>query len=164
MYEEPEGDLAEVAEVLEEAEVVDGSFEKGQGELCGEYEPEAENGIEKFQERKEKRKGNLKKQDKQKEKGEESKGEAVNARQTLMSSATFPSDIQMLGRDFLKDYAFLAGGRAGSTSENITQRTEYVGDHDKPSALLDILHVRGGALAKTKEKTKEKKRETEIPV
>lgn len=32
--------------------------------------------------------------------------------------ATLPKEIQMLARDFLKDYVFLAAGRVGSTSEN----------------------------------------------
>lgn len=63
----------------------------------------------------------------------------VQERQTLMFSATFPRDIQMLARDFLKDYVFLSVGRVGSTSENITQRVLYVEDEDKKSALLDIL-------------------------
>lgn len=67
----------------------------------------------------------------------------VMDRQTLMFSATFPRDIQMLARDFLKDYVFLSVGRVGSTSENITQRIEYVEDHDKRSVLLDILHTHG---------------------
>ncbi|KAL4878496.1 hypothetical protein BJY04DRAFT_209191 [Aspergillus karnatakaensis] len=67
----------------------------------------------------------------------------VNDRQTLMFSATFPRDIQMLARDFLKDYVFLSVGRVGSTSENITQKVEYVEDHDKRSVLLDILHTHG---------------------
>ena len=70
----------------------------------------------------------------------------VNARQTLMFSATFPRDIQMLARDFLKDYIFLSVGRVGSTSENITQKIEYVEDHDKRSVLLDILHSHDGGL------------------
>ncbi|KAF3916771.1 hypothetical protein ABW20_dc0107972 [Dactylellina cionopaga] len=70
----------------------------------------------------------------------------VNSRQTLMFSATFPRDIQMLARDFLKDYVFLSVGRVGSTSENITQRVEYVEDLDKRSALLDILSVHQGGL------------------
>ncbi|KAJ3117458.1 DEAD-box ATP-dependent RNA helicase [Phlyctochytrium bullatum] len=61
-------------------------------------------------------------------------------RQTLMFSATFPRNIQMLARDFLKDYVFLTVGRVGSTSENITQRIEYVEEEDKRSFLLDILH------------------------
>jgi ATP-dependent RNA helicase DDX3X len=60
-------------------------------------------------------------------------------RQTLMFSATFPRDIQLLAKDFLKDYVFLSVGRVGSTSENITQKIEYVEDNDKRSVLLDIL-------------------------
>ena len=67
----------------------------------------------------------------------------VDLRQTLMFSATFPRDIQMLARDFLKDYVFLSVGRVGSTSENITQKVEYVEDYDKRSVLLDILHTHG---------------------
>ncbi|KAJ9668780.1 DEAD-box ATP-dependent RNA helicase [Coniosporium apollinis] len=67
-------------------------------------------------------------------------------RQTLMFSATFPRDIQMLARDFLKDYIFLSVGRVGSTSENITQKVEYVEDIDKRSVLLDILHTHGAGL------------------
>ncbi|KAJ7145367.1 P-loop containing nucleoside triphosphate hydrolase protein [Mycena crocata] len=63
----------------------------------------------------------------------------VRDRQTLMFSATFPRDIQMLAKDFLKDYVFLSVGRVGSTSENITQKIEYVEDNDKRSVLLDIL-------------------------
>lgn len=64
----------------------------------------------------------------------------THGRQTLMFSATFPRDIQILARDFLKDYIFLSVGRVGSTSENITQKVEYVEDGDKKSVLLDILH------------------------
>lgn len=70
----------------------------------------------------------------------------VQGRQTLMFSATFPRDIQMLARDFLKDYIFLSVGRVGSTSENITQKVEYVEDLDKRSVLLDILHTHGAGL------------------
>ncbi|ETI28755.1 ATP-dependent RNA helicase ded1 [Cladophialophora carrionii CBS 160.54] len=70
----------------------------------------------------------------------------VQNRQTLMFSATFPRDIQMLARDFLKDYVFLSVGRVGSTSENITQKVEYVEDQDKRSILLDILHTHKAGL------------------
>jgi ATP-dependent RNA helicase DDX3X len=70
----------------------------------------------------------------------------VQDRQTLMFSATFPRDIQMLARDFLKDYIFLSVGRVGSTSENITQKVEYVEDVDKRSVLLDILHSHANGL------------------
>ncbi|RXW17790.1 hypothetical protein EST38_g8067 [Candolleomyces aberdarensis] len=73
--------------------------------------------------------------------GEDMPGTAE--RQTLMFSATFPRDIQMLARDFLKDYIFLSVGRVGSTSENITQKIEYVEDGDKRSVLLDILASQG---------------------
>lgn len=69
----------------------------------------------------------------------------TQARQTLMFSATFPRDIQILARDFLKDYIFLSVGRVGSTSENITQKVEYVEDVDKRSVLLDILHTHGAS-------------------
>ncbi|PVG03137.1 DEAD-domain-containing protein [Serendipita vermifera] len=65
----------------------------------------------------------------------------IRDRQTLMFSATFPRDIQILARDFLKEYIFLSVGRVGSTSENITQKIEYVEDNDKRSVLLDILNA-----------------------
>ena len=67
----------------------------------------------------------------------------TDVRQTLMFSATFPRDMQILARDFLKDYIFLSVGRVGSTSENITQKIEYVEDADKRSVLLDILASEG---------------------
>ncbi|XP_038870763.1 DEAD-box helicase 3 X-linked a isoform X5 [Salvelinus namaycush] len=64
-------------------------------------------------------------------------------RQTMMFSATFPKEIQMLARDFLEDYIFLAVGRVGSTSENITQKVVWVEDGDKRSFLLDLLNATG---------------------
>ncbi|KND02171.1 uncharacterized protein SPPG_02663 [Spizellomyces punctatus DAOM BR117] len=66
---------------------------------------------------------------------------SADERQTLMFSATFPRNIQMLARDFLKDYIYLTVGRVGSTSENITQRVEYVEEADKHSVLLDLLYA-----------------------
>lgn len=62
-------------------------------------------------------------------------------RQTLMFSATFPKEIQMLARDFLSNYIFLAVGRVGSTSENITQKIVWVEEHEKRSYLLDLLEA-----------------------
>lgn len=47
---------------------------------------------------------------------------ATGERVTLMFSATFPRDIQLLARDFLHDYVYLTIGRVGATSENITQK------------------------------------------
>ncbi|XP_046863283.1 ATP-dependent RNA helicase DDX3X-like [Xenia sp. Carnegie-2017] len=64
-------------------------------------------------------------------------------RQTLMFSATFPKEIQVLARDFLDNYIFLAVGRVGSTSENITQKVVWVDDVDKRSFLLDLLNASG---------------------
>jgi len=64
-------------------------------------------------------------------------------RQTLMFSATFPKEIQMLARDFLDNYIFLAVGRVGSTSENITQKIVWVEEQDKRSFLLDLLNASG---------------------
>ncbi|CAB4017293.1 ATP-dependent RNA helicase DDX3X isoform X2, partial [Paramuricea clavata] len=64
-------------------------------------------------------------------------------RQTLMFSATFPKEIQILARDFLSNYIFLAVGRVGSTSENITQKIVWVDDVDKRSFLLDLLNASG---------------------
>lgn len=66
---------------------------------------------------------------------------ATGERQTLMFSATFPKEIQMLARDFLDNYIFLAVGRVGSTSENITQKIVWVDEHDKRSYLLDLLQA-----------------------
>ncbi|XP_076159025.1 ATP-dependent RNA helicase DDX3X-like isoform X2 [Alosa pseudoharengus] len=62
-------------------------------------------------------------------------------RQTMMFSATFPKEIQILARDFLEDYIFLAVGRVGSTSENITQKVVWVEESDKRSFLLDLLNA-----------------------
>ena len=58
---------------------------------------------------------------------------------TLMFSATFPREIQMLARDFLDDYVFLTVGRVGATSENITQKVIWVEDYDKRDYLLDLI-------------------------
>lgn len=60
-------------------------------------------------------------------------------RQTLMFSATFPKAIQELASVFLNNYIFLAVGRVGSTSENITQTILWVNEQDKRSYLLDLL-------------------------
>jgi ATP-dependent RNA helicase DDX3X len=78
---------------------------------------------------------------------QESNMPAAGDRVTLMFSATFPREIQMLARDFLADYIFLAVGRVGATSENITQKIAWVDDKDKRDCLLDLLNAAGpGAL------------------
>jgi len=60
-------------------------------------------------------------------------------RQTLMFSATFPKQIQCLAADFLNNYVFLAVGRVGSTSQNITQTIEYVPEDQKVQRLCELL-------------------------
>jgi superfamily II DNA/RNA helicase len=67
-------------------------------------------------------------------------------RQTMMFSATFPKEIQVLARDFLNNYVFLAVGRVGSTSVMITQRLEWVEENEKRSFLLDLLRTDPSAL------------------
>ncbi|ELK07550.1 ATP-dependent RNA helicase DDX3Y, partial [Pteropus alecto] len=51
--------------------------------------------------------------------------------------------VKMLARDFLDEYIFLAVGRVGSTSENITQKVVWVEESDKRSFLLDLLNATG---------------------
>jgi len=70
---------------------------------------------------------------------EQSNMPPTGERQTLMFSATFPKAIQELAADFLNHYIFLAVGRVGSTSENITQNILWVSEQDKRSYLLDLL-------------------------
>ena len=48
-----------------------------------------------------------------------------------------------MARDFLNNYIFLAVGRVGSTSENITQKVVWVEECDKRSFLLDLLNAGG---------------------
>ena len=49
----------------------------------------------------------------------------------------------VLVRDFLRDYVFLAVGRVGSTTENITQKIVWVEEPDKRSFLLDLMEASG---------------------
>ncbi|CAF1166690.1 unnamed protein product [Adineta ricciae] len=65
---------------------------------------------------------------------------------TLMFSATFPKQIQELARDFLHEYVFLAIGRVGSTSQNITQKIVWVEEAEKRSFLLDLLNIQSDTL------------------
>lgn len=53
-------------------------------------------------------------------------------------------ELQMLARDFLDNYIFLAVGRVGSTSENITQKVVWVEEMEKRSFLLDLLNAAAG--------------------
>lgn len=48
-----------------------------------------------------------------------------------------------LARDFLSDPLFLAVGRVGSTTNNITQNIQWVEERDKEAALFDLLRNAG---------------------
>jgi len=61
-------------------------------------------------------------------------------RQTMMFSATFPTDIQKLAQKYLTNYIFLAVGRVGSTTEAITQElVKANGSTEKFDVLMDLL-------------------------
>lgn len=64
-------------------------------------------------------------------------------RHTFLFSATFPKQIQILARDFLDNYVFLAVGRVGSASGNVTQTVIWVEEEDKRSFLMDLLDGSG---------------------
>ena len=56
--------------------------------------------------------------------------------------------LQILARDFLSNYIFLAVGKVGSTSENITQKVVWVEECDKRSFLLDLLNASGTCMSR----------------
>lgn len=60
-------------------------------------------------------------------------------RQTFMFSATFPIEIQRLAGDFMKNYVFVAVGRVGAASKDVTQRVEWVEQQDKVQFVIDFL-------------------------
>jgi ATP-dependent RNA helicase DDX3X len=60
-------------------------------------------------------------------------------RQTFMFSATFPTEIQRLASDFMQDYTFLAVGRVGAASKDVTQRIVWVDQDEKIDFVMDFL-------------------------
>jgi len=65
-------------------------------------------------------------------------------RQTLMFSATFPTEIQQLASSFLKDYVFLTVGRVGAATTLVTQRFVNVDSYQKQNTLMDLIRtIRG---------------------
>lgn len=64
-------------------------------------------------------------------------------RQTLMFSATFPEQIQVLAKDFLNDYIFLTVGVVGGTSSDIEQHVLKLGEYDKRDKLCELLTAEG---------------------
>lgn len=60
-------------------------------------------------------------------------------RQTFMFSATFPVEIQRLAGDFMKEYSFLAVGRVGAASKDVTQKVEWVETQNKIDFVIEFL-------------------------
>ncbi|KAI3775459.1 hypothetical protein L1987_50035 [Smallanthus sonchifolius] len=61
-------------------------------------------------------------------------------RQTMLFSATFPSEIQRMASDFLQNYIFLSVGRVGSSTDLILQKVVFVEDSEKREYLRNLLH------------------------
>lgn len=60
--------------------------------------------------------------------------------QTAFFSATFPSNVQVLARDFLKeDYIRVRVGRIGGTTTDIMQKVVKVEDYQKEETLISLL-------------------------
>lgn len=71
---------------------------------------------------------------------------SMEGRQTVMFSATFPREIQILAKDFLRDYIYLTVGRVGSTNEFIRQRVQYAGQDQKAKYLVKLLNENSNGL------------------
>merc|ERR1712050_812081 len=72
-------------------------------------------------------------------------------RQSMMFSATFAGEVQMMAQDFLTDYVFITVGRVGSASELVTQHVVYAGDYEQKvrelgRAIKDHLPANGLAV------------------
>ncbi|KAH9589180.1 DEAD/DEAH box helicase domain [Trypanosoma melophagium] len=78
--------------------------------------------------------------------GQDSDMPRPGQRQTLLYSATFPTEIQQLAREFLYRHSFLQVGRVGSTTENITQDVRWVEDVEKREHLLALLRENEGKI------------------
>eukprot|EP00440_Ansanella_granifera_P022411 gb/GFBE01024340.1/.p1 GENE.gb/GFBE01024340.1/~~gb/GFBE01024340.1/.p1 ORF type:complete len:592 (+),score=106.43 gb/GFBE01024340.1/:1-1776(+) len=64
-------------------------------------------------------------------------------RQSMMFSATFPKEVQLMAQDFMQDYIFITVGRVGSASELVTQKVWYADDargfENKVRKLEEVL-------------------------
>jgi len=71
-------------------------------------------------------------------------------RQTFMFSATFPDKIQLLAGEFLRQsYTWIAVGRVGSTTDNITQVLKEVTADKRHKLKLVVEAVQGGPAGRT---------------
>eukprot|EP00747_Dinoflagellata_sp_TGD_P092444 gnl/TRDRNA2_/TRDRNA2_165415_c0_seq1.p1 gnl/TRDRNA2_/TRDRNA2_165415_c0~~gnl/TRDRNA2_/TRDRNA2_165415_c0_seq1.p1 ORF type:complete len:646 (-),score=112.00 gnl/TRDRNA2_/TRDRNA2_165415_c0_seq1:259-2196(-) len=58
-------------------------------------------------------------------------------RQSMMFSATFAREVQIMARDFLTDYMFITVGRVGSASELVSQKVIYTEDYEQKKRALE---------------------------
>ena len=68
-------------------------------------------------------------------------------RQTLMFSATFPTEVQEKAAEYLNDYVFLTIGRVGGANSDVTQTVIECGQFDKREKLLEILKSQPGKMS-----------------
>ncbi|KAI8420007.1 hypothetical protein MSG28_008605 [Choristoneura fumiferana] len=69
---------------------------------------------------------------------------AVDQRQTLMFSATFPEDIQHLAGRFLNNYLFVAVGIVGGASADVEQIFHQVTKYEKQNTLKKLIEENDG--------------------
>lgn len=67
-------------------------------------------------------------------------------RQTIMFSATFRKEIQVLAKEYLYNYTFLLIGKVGSTNEYIKQNLIYIEEENKCNYLLKLLSENNNGL------------------
>ncbi|XP_072272530.1 probable ATP-dependent RNA helicase DDX4 isoform X2 [Pyxicephalus adspersus] len=78
-------------------------------------------------------------------------------RQTLMFSATFPTQIQSLAREILKpDYLFVVVGQVGGACSDVEQQVVEVEEYGKKDKLMEILQEIGNERTMVFVKTKKK--------
>ncbi|CRG97679.1 RNA helicase, putative [Plasmodium gallinaceum] len=70
----------------------------------------------------------------------------VIKRQTIMFSATFRKEIQVLAKEYLCNYTYLLVGKVGSTHEYIKQNLVYVEEENKCNYLINILSENNNGL------------------
>lgn len=71
-------------------------------------------------------------------------------RQSMMFSATFAREVQVMAQDFLEDYVFITVGRVGSASELVKQHVIYAEDVRQKTRSLEksiAEHLPTGGLA-----------------
>ena len=64
-------------------------------------------------------------------------------RQTLMFSATFPSEVQTMAAEYLNNYLFITVGRVGGANTDIKQEVYKVARAEKRDRLVSILNEQG---------------------